>query len=216
MSWVVADVMTRDVVTVDPAASYGRCVRVVRMHGVGALPVVSAGKLVGIVTLTDLVLQGHRPPARERYERPQASAMTGDLTAAELMTAQLVRVFPDTPLSGAVRQMFQHRINRVPVVDNEGCLVGIVSRSDVLRIFLRSDVFIRREVANVVAGDMPFMGKGRVLAVVQDGVVTLEGEVEPGTLTDLLLRLVAGVPGVMGVKSHLKVKHRRKGVNPRA
>lgn len=75
MSWVVGDVMTRDVVTVDPSAFYLQCVRQMRMHGVGALPVVDAGRLVGIVTLTDIVLKGHRPPDRERYERAQTSSM---------------------------------------------------------------------------------------------------------------------------------------------
>jgi osmotically-inducible protein OsmY len=53
---------------------------------------------------------------------------------------------------------------------------------------------------------MPSIGKGMVFATVQDGVVMLDGEVEPGTLADVLLQLVAGVQGVMGVKSHLKVK----------
>jgi CBS domain-containing protein len=213
MSWVVDDVMTRDVVTVDPGASYEQCVGLVRMHGVGALPVVSQNKVVGIVSLTDLVFKGHRPSARERYE-PAKTPTNGGLTAATLMTSRLVTVFPDTPLSAAVREMFQHGVNRLPVVDRERRLVGILSRSDVLRMFLRSDVSIRREVQSTVVGDMPFIGRGNIFANVHDGVVTLDGEVEPGTLTGVLLRLVASVPGVMGVKSHLKVRHRANRVRP--
>jgi CBS-domain-containing membrane protein len=192
VSWIVADVMTRDVVTVRPSTAYDACVRLMRMHGIGALPVVDDGKLAGIVCMTDLVLK----------KREAA-------TAATLMTRHIVTVMPDTPIAAAVRQMFQHRINRLPVVGPDGRLVGIVSRSDVLRMFLRSDVSIRREVRTAVAGDMPFIGKGRVWADVTDGVVTLDGEVEPGTLTDVLLRLVSSVPGVVGVKNQLKVRRSR-------
>lgn len=207
MSWIVADVMTRDVVTVTPSVTYEACVRLMRMHGVGALPVVDHGKVAGIVTLTDLVLKERRPTVRERYEQTvsRASPRRG-LMASQLMTRHVVTVHPDTPLSAAVREMFQHRVNRLPVVDDGRRLTGIVSRSDVLRMFLRSDVSIRRDVTTAVEGDMPFIGAGRVQADVSDGVVTLDGEVEPGTLTDVLLRLVASVPGVVGVKNHLKVR----------
>jgi CBS domain-containing protein len=207
VSWIVADVMTRDVVTVPPSTTYDECVRLMRMEGVGALPVVERGRALGIISMTDLVLKEHRPTVRERYERGPAARGRGEgRTAAALMTHRLVTVSPDTPLSVAVREMFQHRVNRLPVVDGEARLVGIVSRSDVLRMFLRSDVSIRKEVRNAVAGDMPFIGKGRVSANVTDGVVTLDGEVEPGTLTGVLVRLVSSVPGVVGVKNQLKVR----------
>jgi CBS domain-containing protein len=197
VSWIVADVMTRNVVTVRTSTTYDACVRLMRVHGVGALPVIEDGKVAGIVTMTDLVMKEHDQAA-----------------AASFMTRRPVTVLPDTPIAAAVRQMFQHRINRLPVVDAERRLVGIVSRSDVLRMFLRSDVSIRREVRTAVAGDMPFIGKGSVWAEVVDGVVTLDGEVEPGTLTDVLLRLVSSVPGVVGVKNQLKVRGSRNGRTP--
>lgn len=196
MSWIVADVMTRDVVTVSPSATYDACVRLMRMHGVGALPVTEQGKVAGIVSMTDLVLKERRPTVRERYERTLARVVPRRaLAASQLMTRHVVTVRPDTPLSVAVREMFQHRVNRLPVVDADRRLVGIISRSDVLRMFLRSDVSIRRDVTTAVEGDMAFIGAGRVRANVNDGVVTLDGEVEAGTLTDVLLRLVASVPG---------------------
>jgi CBS domain-containing protein len=207
MTWVVADVMTRDVVTVSPSVTYDACVRLMRMHGVGALPVVERGKVLGMITMTDLVLKERRPTVRERYEQTASrAAPRRRQTASQLMTRHIVTVHPDTAVSAAVREMFQHRVNRLPVVDPERRLAGIVSRSDVLRMFLRSDVSIRRDVTTAVEGDMPFIGAGRVRADVNDGVVTLDGEVEPGTLTGVLLRLVASVPGVVGVKNHLKVR----------
>jgi CBS domain-containing protein len=208
MSWNVGGVMTKDVVTVDPRTSFKTCVRLMRMHGVGALPVLAEGKLAGIVTMTDLMLKEFRPTVRERYEHPEQTE--SGLTAATLMTPNAITVGPDAPLVVAVRQMFQHRINRLPVVDASGRLVGLISRSDILRVFLRSDISIRREVTDGVLTDLPLIGQGHVTPQVRDGVVTLEGEVESGTLTEVLLRLVASVPGVVGVHNHLKVKpHRR-------
>jgi CBS domain-containing protein len=207
MSWTVSDVMTRDVVTVKPSASFNACVRTMRLHGVGALPVVTDHKVLGIIAMTDLVLRERRPSARERYAGDAASsAQRNPLNAATLMSSPVITVSPQTPLPAAARLLFEHRINRLPVIDENGALAGIVSRSDMLRMFLRSDIAIRREVDSSVVADMPVFGRGAVVADVRDGVVTLRGTVEPGTLTDLLLRLVASVPGVVGVKSHLEVR----------
>lgn len=209
MSWNVAAVMTKDVVTVDPHTSFKACVRLMRMHGVGALPVVAAGKVVGMVTMTDLMLKEFRPTVRERYDHPGHGDR--DLTAGGLMTTSVVVVAPDAPLVVAVRLMFEHAVNRLPVVDSSGRLVGLISRSDVLRVFLRSDLSIRREVIDGVLADLALVGRGHVTPDVRDGVVTLEGEVEAGTLTAVLLRLVASVPGVVGVRNRLKMApaHRR-------
>lgn len=188
MSWVVADLMTRDVVTIKPSTRPRECVRLMRMHGVGALPVVEDGRLVGIVTMTDLVLREDGP------------------TAAKLMTSRVMAVHPETPVRGAVRVMFEHRVNRLPVTDRDGRLLGIISRSDVLRIFLRSDISIHKEVADAILVDLSFIGDGTIWAEVHDGMVTLQGEVGPGTLTEVLLRLIAGVPGVVGVKNLLTTR----------
>ena len=210
MSWNVGAVMTRDVVTIDPQTSFKTCVRLMRTHGVGALPVLAESRLVGIVTLTDLMLKEFRPTVRERYERPDGGP--GLLTAEGLMTGAVVTVGPDEPLVTAVRLMFEHRVNRLPVVDAAHGLVGLISRSDILRAFLRSDVSIRREVNDDLLADLSLVGRGRITPEVRDGVVTLEGEVEPGALTSVLLRLVASVPGVVGVRNHLTVVPRRRRV----
>lgn len=209
MTWNVGGVMTRDVVTVEPQASFKSCVRLMRLHGVGSLPVVDDGKLRGIVTMTDLMLREFKASSsRERYERPARAERP--LTAEGIMTNNVVTVGPDDSLVLAVRLMFEHRINRLPVVDAADHLVGVVSRSDILRVFLRSDLAIRREVADRVLGDLPLVGNGHVTPEVHDGIVTLEGDVEPGTLIEVLLRLVASVPGVVGVRNHLKVLPRRR------
>ncbi len=206
MSWIVAEVMTRDVVTVKPSTSFEACVGLMRLHGVGALPVIAEGRVVGIVSMRDLVLKGRRPTVRERYEGRDPSLATKGLTAEKLMSLRPITVLPDTPLRIAVREMFQHRVNRLPVVDDQDRLVGIINRSDVLRMFLRSDLAIRKDVDDTLTTDLPLVAKGRIWADVHDGVVTLQGDVEPGALTGVLLRLVASVPGVVGVKNRVKVR----------
>jgi CBS-domain-containing membrane protein len=125
--------------------------------------------------------------------------------AGELMTGDdVVTTTAGTPLATAASLMFQHRLKVLPVVDSENRLVGIVSRARLLRVFLRSDETIRKEIARDYLRDSSLIDCGKVEAEVTDGVVHLFGEVETGCSTGLLMRSVAGVPGVVGVQSDLK------------
>jgi len=203
MTWTVADIMTRDVVTVGPEQSFKTCADLMRIHGVSALPVVVAGnRMAGIVSEADLI----RPVAVLPEEALLlASAPRGATTAADVMTKEVVAVAPGATVAAAARLMFEHRVKRLPVVDSSNRLIGIVSRADVLRIFLRTDESIRKEVAHGLLNELPLLGRGRVQVTVKDGVVRLDGEVESGSLTGLLVRLVAAVPGVVGVENHLRL-----------
>lgn len=206
MSWTVADVMTRDVVTVEPSTPVMACAATMRLHGIAALPVVTGERVVGMVTDTDLGRDGRIVTVRERYAAAAANHRgAGTSTASDVMTAPAVTTAPDCPIAAAARFMFQRRLHRLPVVDEGHHLVGIVSSSDLLRVFLRSDESIRREVAEELSRDVPSLWRGWILPRVHGGVVTLSGEVEAGALTGLLLRLVAAVPGVVGVKNDLAV-----------
>ncbi len=207
MTWTVSDVMTKDVVTVGPATPFKTCADLLRIQEMGAVPVVVAdGRLVGILSEADLLLKEAQVEVRDRHGSVGPTGGKADaMTAGELMTADVVTTTASTPLATAASLMFQHRAKVLPVVDSENRLVGIVSRSHVLEVFLRSDESIRREVARDYLHDMPLIGRGHVEAEVMDGVVHLYGEVETGSLTGLLVRLVAGVPGVVGVTSHLKL-----------
>lgn len=202
MTWTVADVMTREVVTVGPTESFKTCADLMRIHGVSALPVVVAGnRVAGIISQADLM----RPLAAV----PEVAGQTGapvrkGMAAAEIMTREVLTIAPGASVTAAARLMFEHRVKRLPVVDAANRLVGIVSRSDVLRIFLRSDESIRKEVHSLL-NQMPLLGRGRVQVGVRDGVVRLNGEVESGSLTGLLLRLIAAVPGVVGIENQLQV-----------
>jgi CBS-domain-containing membrane protein len=205
MSWTVADVMTKDVVKVSPSTPFKTCADLLRVHGVSAMPVIVAdSRIIGIVSEADLLRKEARLSVRERYERPDRISDSA-LRAAELMTSDVVTIGPGATLPEAARLMHQRHVKRLPVVDSEGRLVGIVSRSDVLRVFLRSDASIRREVSEDLVGAMPLIGAGSVYVEVRDGVVHLQGEMETGSLTRLLVRLVGGVPGVVGVENHIRL-----------
>jgi CBS domain-containing protein len=203
MTWTVADVMTREVVTVSPTESFKTCADLMRIHGISALPVVVAGsRVAGLISEADLM----RPLAAiPDIPGETSTPIRKGITAAEIMTPEVVTIAPGASVTAAARLMSEHRVKRLPVVDSSHRLVGIVSRGDVLRIFLRSDESIRKEVANGLLNELPLLGRGRIQVAVRDGVVQLHGEVESGSLTGLLLRLIAAVPGVVGIENRLQV-----------
>ena len=212
MTWTVGDVMTRDVVTVECATPVQACATRMKVHGVGALPVIAGDRLEGIITESDLTGDGRVLTIRERYAASgRRRREPSDVIAADVMTRRVRSTTADASIAAAAREMFSHRVDRLPVVDTDGRLLGIVSRSDLLRVFLRSDELIRREIAENLSRDVPAIWHGWIVPHVHDGVVTLSGEVEPGTLVDVLLRLVAAVPGVVGVKNELAVTRRSRG-----
>ena len=191
MAWTVGDVMTREVVSVGPDTPFKVCADLMRIHGVSGLPVLSQNRLIGIVTEADLmrsVATGAKPAA---------------VSARDVMTANVSTITASSTVAAAARLMFERNVKRLPVLDSSKRIVGIVSRRDVLRVFLRSDESIRKEVAHGILDEMPLLGRGRVTVNVRDGVVRLEGEVDNGSLTSLLVRLILGVPGVVGVENRL-------------
>jgi CBS domain-containing protein len=192
MNWTVGDVMSHPAVTVDPSVPFKRCLDVMRIHEVSAVPVVdSEGKLAGMLSEADLM-------RHLEHERPALPAV-----AADLMTRDVVTVDPAASIAAAARLMIDRHVKSLPVVDATGRVTGIVSRVDVLRVFLRSDESIRREISKGLLNELPLLGRGRAKVDVVDGVVHLQGEVESEALTGLLLRLVAAVPGVVGIENHL-------------
>lgn len=201
MTWTVADVMSREVVTVGPQTPFKTCADLMRVHEVSALPVVGVGNhVVGIISEADLMRV-----AAAAVQEPGLAAHREDVTppvAGGLMTRDVVTIRPGSTIAAAARLMADRHVKRLPVVDAGNRLVGIVSRADVLRVFLRSDESIRKE-AHHLLDELPLLGRGRVQVEVRDGVVRLLGEVENSSLTGILVRLVGAVPGVVGVEDHL-------------
>ncbi len=125
-------------------------------------------------------------------------------TAADLMTRNVVTIRADASVAAAARIMVERGVKRLPVIDLAGRVIGVVCRVDVLRVFLRTDESIRQEISNGLLNELPLLGRGRVHVEVVDGVVLLTGDVDSGPLTGLLLRLVAAVPGVVGVVNRMR------------
>jgi len=201
MSWTVADVMTAEPVNVTPATSLKACADLMRIHEVSAIPVVTTGdRVVGIVSESDLLAREARRTIHIRHKESAGAAKA--LTAAGLMTSDVVTIRASASLAAAASLMFQHHLKVLPVVDSNHRLVGMVSRAQLLKAFLRSDESIRREIARGLAYISP-LGHGKVDVDVADGVVYLRGEVETVALCDRLSRLAAGTPGAVGVVSHL-------------
>lgn len=138
----VGDVMTREVATIHPETPLGEVVRMLLDRDFRGLPVVdAAGMLVGIVTNRDLVERGGLTARLEllgvlggaALERELAVSGARARTAAEVMTREVIHVGPHDTLSQAAHLMAERRVKRLPVVDQHGVLMGILSRVDVLR-----------------------------------------------------------------------------------
>lgn len=211
MHRTVRDVMTREVATVTGSAGFKEIVRIMQEQGVSAVPVVDdRGRLVGIVSEADLLLKEEYEPEREsegrllsfrgrKAERRKAAG----LIATHLMTTPVETVEPDATLSKAARLMHERKVKRLPVVDAEGTVVGIVSRADLLRVFLRPDHEIFDEVTETVIRRTLWLHPGEITVTVRVGVVLLEGVVEQRSMLPLVTALALGVDGVVGVENRL-------------
>jgi CBS-domain-containing membrane protein len=205
MTWTVSDVMTKDPVTVEPSTPFKTCADLMRIHEISAVPVIALprSRLVGIVSDSDLLAKEAERSNRNRPER-RDSAKARALTAAELMTTELVTTTPSASLAIAASLMFQHHIQVLPVIDSARRLVGTVNRAQVLKVFLRSDESIRREVVKSLS-DIPSMNLLGPEVVVEQGVVHLYCVDEEGSLPEKIGRRLIGIPGVVGVKSYPKL-----------
>jgi CBS-domain-containing membrane protein len=133
----------------------------------------------------------------------QESHQADGLTAGDLMTHPAVTITPGESVEHAARLMYNCRVKRLPVVDDTGHLVGIISRTDVLAVFDRSDDEIRDEITSQVIAHEFLPDPRQVTVTVQAGVVTLRGS--PGTdrLRHDLAQKVRHVPGVVAVRNRL-------------
>jgi CBS domain-containing protein len=209
----VSDVMTRAVVSVPADATFKQIVDAMGKHHVGAVPVVDADhRVLGVVSTSDLlakVVTGGDPQAR--IKGPRASQRTTHQkaqaeTADELMTAPAVTVGPSRSVVDAARAAAAAHVRRLPVVDAHGALIGIVSRSDLLRVFHRDDAAIREYLVDTVLAAQLALEQLNVTVDVHDGVVTLRGEVDRKSRSAALVSSVRAVAGVTAVHNELSYR----------
>lgn len=210
----VSEVMTRDVVTVRDTSDYKDIVDVLVGRGISAVPVVGeGGAVVGVVSEADLLYKVEFTavePHRQLFERKRsrtARAKAGADSAADLMTAPAVVVSPKATTAEAARLMDEHQVKRLPVVDEDGWLVGIVSRSDLLWPYLRDDEGILQEVRDEVVLRTMWIDPNTLSIAVQRGVVTLGGELERRSSVPIVVGLVRSVAGVVDVVETFTYRH---------
>ena len=210
----VKDVMTKMVATLRPEDTLHEAARTLALNSISGAPVVRDGKPIGMISEADIV-RSVLPHAHVVRGRPtlfdaMELALTGkhrpepkSATVADVMTTPVVRVAPDTSIWRAADVMGVSNVKRLPVVGDDGSLVGILSRADLVRVMAKDDAHIAQDAlaAVLVLGEENF----RSLKVdVMEGVLYVAGTADRRSTHDLAIRIASRVPGVVEVQDHLR------------
>ncbi|MEY9877553.1 CBS domain-containing protein [Streptacidiphilus sp. MAP12-33] len=200
----VRDVMTRTVVTALRETPFKELVRLMRDNAVGAVPVLdSRHRVIGVVSGADLLLKeaGHdrRLGLRQALLRPDEAGKVAALVAADLMSAPAVTIGPDETLAAAARLLGRRGVRHLPVVDAAGRLRGIVSRSDLLTVFLRDDAALAADIRGALARELGAGPAERLTVAVTEGIASIGGSLADSSRIPLVARTVRGVDGVVDV-----------------
>lgn len=206
----VQDVMTTNVITVEADTPFRDIAAVLSSNRIASVPVLDqGGSVIGVVSASDLMAKvvaggahdsrvpGRRGERRETYRKARGE------TAADIMSRPAITVRPDHSVVHAARVAAIERVRRLPVVGEDGRLRGIVARSDLLRVFLRSDDGIREHVLKAMVEHGFDLDPAAVDVQVENGVVTLRGQLERRRFIDPLLDAVRTVTGVVAVHDQL-------------
>ena len=201
------DVMSTHVIAVRQNASYKDMAGMLHEQRVSAFPVLNDdNKVIGVVSEADLLtkeaLEGTVPRtllSRQERVRKQVNA----LTAADLMTKPPVTIGPDEPVTHAARLMFDKRVKRLPVISDDGTLIGIVSRADLLSVYGRPDAEIRLQVTRDLILGTFLCDPDRFTVTVKDGIVTIAGTPETGRVGLDIIDAIRHAEGVVAVRDRL-------------
>jgi CBS domain-containing protein len=209
----VGDVMTRSVVTVRSWTPLKEVAQILIERRISGLPVVDDdGKLLGVVSEGDFLMkeQGaeaihHRPLSRifgESRTSRSRLAKIGALTAGQAMTSPALTIASGRHISEAAALMTARGVNRLPVVD-DGRLVGIVTRADLVRAYVRSDEELAATIRDDVLLRILWLDPAQFTVGVRDGVASITGRVERRSTAEMVGRAVSMVPGIVDVDTDL-------------
>ncbi|MEW2582934.1 CBS domain-containing protein [Streptomyces virginiae] len=201
--YTVSDVMTHTAVAIGREASYKEIVELMHQWKVSAVPVLEGeGRVVGVVSEADLLpKEEFRRTDPTLPDQLEEASKAGGVLAEELMSTPAITVHPDAPVAEAARIMARKQVKRLPVVNALGMLEGVVSRSDLLKVFLRPDEELEEEIRQAVLAEL--VPGVPMHFVVQDGVVTLRGPLRDRALVPLIARAIRAVEGVVDVRMEL-------------
>ncbi|WP_438309507.1 CBS domain-containing protein [Streptomyces sp. HUAS TT3] len=201
--YTVSDVMTHTAIAIGREASYKQIVELMQEWKVSAVPVLEGeGRVVGVVSEADLL---HKEEFRREEpllpDQLEEASKAGGVLAEDLMSSPAVTVHADATLAEAARIMARKHVKRLPVVNGVGILEGVVSRSDLLKVFLRPDEELEEEIRQAVLTELA-PGVALDFSVVE-GVVTVQGPLRDRALVPLLARAIRAVEGVVDVRMDL-------------
>jgi CBS domain-containing protein len=206
----VADVMTSSAISVRETATYHEIVDVMVAHNISAVPVVDADEtVVGVVSEADLLHKmqfAAGGPARRLIERKRVRdgrRKASAVLAADLMSEPAIVIRPTASIAVAAALMSEHGVKRLPVVDGEGRLVGVVSRADLVRLYARPDNQILSDIREYVFHRTLCMDPDALTVEVDNGEVTVAGVVDRRSTVKIVELLVQAVPGVVDVANYL-------------
>lgn len=201
--------MSTDVITIGPDAPLKEAARRMIEAGVSGLPVTDAkGRPIGIITEADFVAgeAGRRPRKRAgllRFVVKDEELPSRQQVVSDAMTKDVKVLGPDVDHAEAARLMQKAGIKRVPIVDDEGRLIGLVSRADMLRAYIRPDQEIIDEITEHIMKEVLWIEPSRVTIGCIDGNVVLSGQLETKGDAVLLVELTGRLDGVVSVANHL-------------
>jgi CBS-domain-containing membrane protein len=205
--WHVGDVMSTRPVSVGEDEHYRQIAELMHEHHVTAVPVITADRLViGVVSAADMIRKQECRPNAEKTpgwqlhtkERAKADART----AAGLMTSPAVTIGPGELLGTAARVMTAHRVKQLPVVAADGTIVGVVSRMDLLKVFLRPNEEIAAQATDVLTG-VVLADPAAFRVTAHHGVLTLTGRLASFNQIATAVRLIEAIDGVVSVTNKL-------------
>lgn len=204
----VRDLMTTDPITTTPDAPLKEAARIMVREKISGLPVMEGPQVVGIVTEGDFLRQEANRDQPYRLSLLEALFGEGGAepaveTVGEVMTEPVITITADATVSEAARVMSHRKVKRLPVLDDDGNLIGVISRADVVNAFTKPDEVIEDEVREDIVRRLLFLEPDVIDVSVDDGVVTLSGELENRTEAHLLEELTRRIAGVVRVVSNL-------------